>query len=125
MSAIRILIVDDDTIVVESCRRILEAEGMILQMAENVVAAQEILGRNGPFDLMLTDIKMPRQDGFHLIQHAREGYPNMAVLMMTGYLTPETIKKGTTGGADGFIAKPFTPEELIGAVCDTLKNRAG
>lgn len=119
----RILIVDDDAIVLESCRRILEAEGISVRAAENATKAQAVLETEPPFELILTDIKMPGKDGFQLIRLAKERFPEMAVLMMTGYLIPETIRKGTERGADGFIAKPFTPEELIASVHEALSAK--
>jgi len=120
----RILIVDDDAMVIESCRRILEADGVSVRVAENAMEARKILDEGTTFELMLTDIKMPSQDGFQLISNIKQTWPDMAVLMMTGYLTPETIDRGKSGGAHGFIAKPFTPDELITAIHKTLKHKA-
>ena len=111
----KILIVDDDLMVIESCRRILEAEGIHIKTAASVEEGMKILGAE-LFDLMLTDIKMPGEDGFKLIEKAKALKPEMPILMMTGYLTFETIDKGSSVGADNYIAKPFTPEELIAAV---------
>jgi DNA-binding response OmpR family regulator len=68
------------------------------------------------FDLLLTDIRMPGRDGFEMIIQARKIRPNMPILMMTGYMTPETIEQGRKCGADNYIAKPFTPDELMEAV---------
>jgi len=75
-----------------------------------------VMETEAPFDLVLTDIKMPGKDGFQLLCRAREKFSGTAGLMMTGYLIPETIQKGIRMGADGFVAKPFTPEELIESV---------
>ena len=111
----RILIVDDDAIVVHSCRRILEAEGMDIHSAASVEAGLSILA-DGDIDILLTDIKMPGQDGFAMIRRARQRRPGLPILMMTGYLTAETIAAGRRAGADHCIAKPFTPNELIQAV---------
>ena len=118
----KILIVDDDFIVIECCRRILEPEGIKIRKAGNAVQAMEIVAEGENFDLMLTDIKMPGQDGFQLISRIRNTAPAMPILMMTGYLTPETVEKGRSGGAEGFIAKPFTPEELLRAIEDILPD---
>jgi DNA-binding response OmpR family regulator len=111
----RILIVDDDAIVVQSCRRILEAESIEIHSADTVAAGLSVLA-NENVDVLLTDIKMPGQDGFEMIKRARQIRPEMPILMMTGYLTAETIQAGRHAGADNCIAKPFTPEELVRAV---------
>lgn len=116
----RILIVDDDKIVLESCRRILEAEGIAVLTAGNAEKAESVIQGEGPFDVIMTDIKMPGRDGFELIRSIRRAYPEMAVLMMTGYLIPETIRKGTEIGADVLIAKPFTPEELLASIREAV-----
>ena len=114
----RVLIVDDDAIVLQSCRRILEAEGMEIHMARSVEEGEKAL-TNGVFDLMLTDIKMPGQDGFEMIARARHIHPDLPILMMSGYSVPETIEKSIHFGANHYISKPFTPEELLEAVRNT------
>jgi DNA-binding NtrC family response regulator len=119
----RILIVDDDAMVVESCRRILKEEGISIRMAGNTREARELLEKGERFELMLTDIKMPKQDGFQLVSQVKKKWPDMAILMMTGYLTQETIERGSQGGVEGFIAKPFTPEELVNAIWRNLEKR--
>jgi DNA-binding NtrC family response regulator len=112
---VKILIVDDDPIVIQSCCRILEAEGMQIHTANTVEMGEKTLVENN-FDLMLTDIKMPGKDGFEMIQRAKKIRPDMPVLMMTGYLTPETVEHSRVFGVNNSIAKPFTPEELVAAV---------
>lgn len=119
----KILIVDDDEIVVRSCRRILNAEEVQTQVAASVDIGLKLLLEHrdiDPFDLILTDIKMPGRDGFEMIRRAREIEPDIPILMMTGYLTPETMEKGHLDGVDYSIAKPFTPDELIEAVHKTI-----
>lgn len=116
----KVLIVDDDSIVVESCRRILSAEGITTHVAGTVEDAKAILDIE-TFDAMITDIKMPQQDGFQLIAWAKRHRPDIVVLMMTGYLTQDTQSQGLRSGADAFIAKPFTPDELLGKLYESLK----
>ncbi len=111
----KILIVDDDPIVIQSCCRILEADGIKTHTVSTVEMGEKILVEN-TYDLMLTDIKMPGKDGFEMIQRAKEIRPDMPVLIMTGYLTSETVEKSRCFGVNNYIAKPFTPEELLAAV---------
>jgi DNA-binding NtrC family response regulator len=111
----KILIVDDDLIVVKSCCRILESEGMEIRTANTVEMGEKILAED-IFDLLLTDIKMPGRDGFEMIQCAKTLRPDMPVLMMTGYLTSDIIDQSRGFGVDNYIAKPFTPTELLEAV---------
>ncbi len=124
----KILIVDDDAIVVQSCVRILEMEGMETHVASTVEMGEKLLSREGPsasFDLILTDVKMPGQDGFEMIRRARKIQPDIPIIMMTGYLTTKTMEKGRRYGADNYIAKPFTPDELVDAVRETTIRPKG
>jgi DNA-binding NtrC family response regulator len=119
---LNILVVDDDPVVRSSCRRILEAEGHSVTIASG---AQEALAAlQGAFcHLLLVDVIMPEYDGLYLIGHARARQPDLPILVMSGYPTPETIASGHRMGATHFIAKPFTPEELVAAVRRALAGR--
>jgi DNA-binding NtrC family response regulator len=111
----RILIVDDDRVVLASCKRILESEGYQVSLTSSVKEALEMLEEK-KFDLILVDVIVPDYDGIYLIGNVRETLPNLPILVMSGYPTPETISSGMRMGATHFIAKPFTPDELIKAV---------
>ncbi len=110
-----ILVVDDDRVVLSSCRRILEAEGYTTTTTPNVKAALKAL-EGEKFDLLLADVIMPEYDGIYLIGKVKQNWPDLPILVMSGYPTPETISSGMRMGATHFIAKPFTPDELIEAV---------
>ena len=115
----KILIVDDDRVVLASCRRILESEGYEVSLTSGVKEALELLEEK-KFDLLLVDVIMPEYDGMYLIGNVRENLPHLPILVMSGYPTPETISSGMRMGATHFIAKPFTPDELITAVGKAL-----
>ena len=114
-----ILIVDDDRVVLSSCRRVLEAEGYDTSLTSSVKEALQILEEKN-FDLLLVDVIMPEYDGIYLIGNVREKLPRLPILVMSGYPTPETISSGLQMGATHFIAKPFTPDELVKAVGKAL-----
>ena len=88
----KILLLDDDPMVVQSCRRILEEEGVDIRTASSVACASVILTEE-TFDLMITDINMPERNGFAIIAEAKATRPEMPILAMTGYLTAETAEK--------------------------------
>ncbi len=124
----KILIVDDDAIVIQSCVRILEMEGIETQVANTVEEGEKLLSAaeaSCPFALILTDVKIPGHDGFEMIRRARNIRPDIPVLMMTGYLTNKTMDKGRRYGADNYIAKPFTPDELVDAINKTTVRHKG
>ena len=118
-----ILIVDDDRIVLDSCKRILEAEGYATALTSSAKEALQALEKKN-FDLLLVDVIMPEYDGMYLIGNVRENLPHLPILVMSGYPTPGTISSGLRMGATHFIAKPFTPDELAKAVCKALTEGA-
>jgi DNA-binding NtrC family response regulator len=115
MGKSKILVVDDDQIVLDSCRRILAAEDFQVSLAHSVDEALEVLKR-GDFGLVLIDVKMPEYDGIDLLRKIREQWPGLPSILMSGYPTRETIADGFQGGAAKFIAKPFTPDELLAMI---------
>ena len=115
----KILIVDDDQVVLSSCKRILESEGYAVSLTSSVKEALQMLEEK-KFDILLVDVIMPEYDGMYLIGNVKTNLPDMPILVMSGYPTPETISSGLRMGATHFIAKPFTPDELIRAVHKAL-----
>jgi DNA-binding NtrC family response regulator len=116
-----ILVVDDDAIVIKSCRRILEAEGYEVFAAPGADQALEML-KTSDYDLLLIDVKMPKRDGMYLMREIKKNWPEIPTIIMTGYPTSETIAEVLKLGATLFIPKPFRPDELIKSVRQALKN---
>ena len=119
--AVRVLVVDDDRVVLDSCRRVLETEDMEVTL---VASAREALERTriSDYDLLIVDVKMPDHDGVWLIKEMKRAGQETAILVMSGYPTPETIADAATVGANSFIAKPFTPDELLESVRGILQK---
>lgn len=112
----RVLVVDDEPIVLQSCRLVLEAEGWEVVSAASVAEALSRLESITP-DLLLIDVKMPVHDGMYLMRQVKEMKPDIPIIVMSGYPTRETISKAEDLGAATFLPKPFTPDELA----DTLR----
>ena len=108
----KIIVVDDDSIVLDSCRRVLKDEGFDVYLVSSVDRALEAM-KDEDFDLLLVDIKMPGRDGFSLMGEVKRKWPEIPVIVMSGYTTTETIDTAAHMGAANFIAKPFTPDELL------------
>ncbi|MGA2467452.1 MAG: response regulator [Thermodesulfobacteriota bacterium] len=117
----KILVVDDDAIVIKSCRRILEAEGFEVSSVPGADQALEAI-RTSDFDLLLIDVKMPKRDGMYLMREIKKNWPEIPTIVMSGYPTPETIAEMLRLGATLFIPKPFRPDELIKSIRQVLKN---
>jgi DNA-binding NtrC family response regulator len=116
-----ILVVDDDAIVIKSCRRILEAEGFEVSTVPGADKALEAI-KNSDFDILLIDVKMPERDGMYLMREIKKNWPEIPTIVMSGYPTPETIAEVLKLGATLFIPKPFRPDELIKSVRQVLKR---
>ena len=115
----KILIVDDEPIVLDSCKRILEVEGHAVTVVRSADAALKAISAER-FALVLMDIKMPSRDGLSLLREVKEKWPDIPVIIMSGYATPETMIQVSETEASCFIAKPFTPDELTEAVARVI-----
>ncbi len=118
-----ILVVDDVSDTVELIRRNLELAHYAVMTASSVAEARNILERY-PFDLVITDYHMPFASGIELIRLVRESYPGTALIMITGYASVEGAVEAIKAGAEEYLAKPFTDEELLTVVERTLAKRA-
>lgn len=112
---VKILIVDDAGPVVILCVNILQSLGYAVKGANRGETALELV-RNEPFDLMLVDYRMPGMDGFQVYEAARAIRPELAFLLVTAHGTPEVTRKALDLGFRGVLLKPFTSDELRGAV---------
>lgn len=108
----RILVVDDEPIVVKSCERILSPEGYSLDTALNGKEAIAKLSQNG-YDLVITDIKMPDMDGLELLRWIKNSKPDTGVVIITGYPSQESIKEALELRILDYLPKPFSPALLI------------
>lgn len=118
----RVLVVDDDPLVRESCRRILSEEHEVLT-SDSAAAALGVIAAGG-VHLVLADLMMPARDGFSLIAEVIERWPSLRVLAMTGYSTASIRERCVALGAAGFVPKPFAPDELLTAVRESLAGCA-
>jgi len=111
----RILVVDDDVIVIKSCRRILEAEGFEVTTVPSADEALEKI-KIYDFDLLVMDVKMPKHDGIFLMREIKKNWPDIPIILMSGYPTPEIIADVFRLGAVQFIPKPFKPDEFMKSI---------
>jgi DNA-binding NtrC family response regulator len=119
----RILVVDDEMIVCESCKRILEEEGYEVEAA---LSGMEAFGKmkENPFDIVITDLKMPGIDGMGVLRTFRKEYPEVIIIMITGFSTVETAVEAMKLGAFDYIPKPFTPDEVSIVVKKAIEKKS-
>jgi DNA-binding NtrC family response regulator len=117
-----ILVIDDEDIVRTSCSRTLAPAGFDVRLARNGVEGLKVLEQE-KLDLVLTDLKMPDMDGIEVLRKIKEGWPEVEVIIITGYQTVDTAVKAIKLGAFDYIEKPFTPDALITAVSKALDHK--
>ncbi len=106
-----IIIVDDDEVLLSMLRDYFLNEGYRCETAGNAEAALKLIGK-APFDIMLTDVSLPGMKGFELTERAKKVRPDMAVIIMTGFIDDFSYDSAIEAGASDFIKKPFTFKEL-------------
>jgi DNA-binding NtrC family response regulator len=117
----KILVVDDEDIVLDSCQRVLKEDGFDTYLVPSAGKALEAM-EHEDFAILLIDVKMPEHNGIYLMREVKEKWPNIPIIIMSGYYTIETIEETVETGADAFIAKPFTPDELLETVWQVIKK---
>ena len=106
-----ILIVDDDKIILESLGEFLRLEGYEVVTADGFSAALAALQKQA-FNLAITDVNMPESDGFELLGLLRQQYPEMVVIVITGYGTIESAVEAIKLGAYDYLTKPIIDDEI-------------
>lgn len=127
LNGLRILVVDDDQGISRTLQEMLETDGCIVEVAEDGKRALEKLAA-ATFDLVLSDVVMPRMDGYELYHEVQKKYPAMPVLMMTAfhYDKDHIIKRSRMEGLEGVIfKKPVDPERLRRTIVDSVGKSVG
>jgi len=111
----KILVIDDEKVVLDSCKKILTAAGYDVVTQEDPREGLKLV-ETIHFDAVLSDWNMPGFDGMDVVTAIGEKSPDTAVVMITGYPTVERATEAMQRGALNFLVKPFKPEELVDAV---------
>jgi len=119
----KILIAEDDDAIRGLIVRALGEDGHDLTATADGAAALDTLQHNGEFDLLLTDVRMPVMDGIALALAAGRDHPDMAIMLMTGYADQRERAHGLDALVHDVIAKPFSVEQIKGAVREALVER--
>lgn len=117
----KVLVVDDEMSVCKSVRRILEREDLSVDEALSGKEALALLEKN-EYGVVVTDMMMPGISGLDLIRMVKERWPEISIIMITGYATIKTAVQAIKLGAFDYIPKPFTPEELSGVTVRAMER---
>jgi len=124
MQAQRILVVDDESSIREIIRKRLLQDGHDVRTAADGVDALEAF-RKSRFDVVMTDLKMPRMGGVELVERVKETAPGTITIVLTGHATPASAAKLLQQGCDSYLQKPLPGLDLVSHAvsrCLDLRN---
>ncbi|MDH3216726.1 MAG: response regulator [Candidatus Krumholzibacteria bacterium] len=118
----RILVIDDDPVIIKSCSRVLARVGA---QVEGITSGREglRLAKHNPFDAILLDLKLPDMTGMEVLRQVKRTMPEIVVIIITGYPLVATAVKAMKLGAVDYVPKPFAPEDLTDKVKRALLQR--
>jgi DNA-binding response OmpR family regulator len=118
----RILVIDDDATVRRSLEVALKKNGYDVNVAET---GKEAIKKSKAklYNLALVDLRLPDMDGIELLTSMREAAPKMVKIIITGYPSQENAIEAVNRGADGYMVKPYTMEELLLKIKEQLQKQ--
>jgi len=119
---VKILIVDDESVVRQAFVRILSSERCVVDTASNGADALRKMHAQ-PYDVVLLDLKMPGMDGLTVLRTIKQLWPESEVIVVTGYAAVDTAKESVALGAFDYVAKPVGPEEVINVTNEALIHK--
>ncbi|MBN2061215.1 MAG: formate/nitrite transporter family protein [Deltaproteobacteria bacterium] len=118
----KMLVIDDEELVLESCRKIFKSEGF--EVVTTTIPQEGLkLASDSKFDIILCDWKMPGFDGMDVVKELEQRTPESAVVMISGFPSVGRATEAMKLGAMDYVAKPFTPEEISGTVKRAMQNK--
>lgn len=123
MNPAKILVVDDEKVVCTGCEKILGEAGYQVKTTLSAKKALDIL-KEEPFEIVITDLKMPEMSGMELIKTIRKEYPDITVIVITGYFTVDTAVEAMKLGAFDYLSKPFTSDQVVLTTKKAVERRA-
>jgi NADH:ubiquinone oxidoreductase subunit E/CheY-like chemotaxis protein len=111
----KILVVDDERIVLKSCVVILHQKGFDVESADSAREGMRMMQENS-YNLVVTDLKMPEIDGIEFIRWIKNNKYKTGIVVITGYPSQETMKEAFELGIIDYVPKPFTPKLLIDVI---------
>ncbi|KLO23644.1 hypothetical protein X275_02115 [Marinitoga sp. 1197] len=117
----RILVVDDDKVIRDVLKKVLESAKYEIDLADGGKKAIELI-KNTEYDVVLLDIIMEDMDGIEVLRKAKKISPLTTVIMMTAYSSPDYVLHALTLGATDFIEKPFEPDHMINLVKENVER---
>lgn len=121
MSKGHVLVVDDEVAITDLITEVLSIAGyQVTTSPDGLEALNQI--RRSKFDLILLDVNIPKVDGFAVLEKIREGAPTQPIIMISARIDKDDVTRGLRLGADDYVRKPFSVEELVLRIENLLKR---
>lgn len=121
MPAKKILIIDDEMPIRESLKLILDEQYPLI-MTDDGFQGLDCLAHDKNIGLVLLDIKMPQVNGLNVLDEIKAKFPDLPVVMVTGYKSMEAVGEASRLGAKGYILKPFRSDEILEIVVKAIQK---
>jgi len=118
----KVLVIDDEKVALSACRAVLERHGFHVDTEQDPARGRARALGGSSYDLVLLDVRMPNLNGIEILSALRDRRSDLKVILITGYSTVTEAVKAVKLGAFDYLAKPFTPQELMERVKAALKN---
>ncbi|MGE5255235.1 MAG: formate/nitrite family transporter [Hyphomicrobiales bacterium] len=118
----RMLIIDDEVIVLDSCRRVFSEQGFEVSVTSSPSEGLQ-LAKNSRFDVILCDWQMPGFDGLDVVEELDRTSPESTVVMISGYPSVGRATEALKRGAMDYVSKPFTPDEILETVRRAMSRK--
>jgi DNA-binding NtrC family response regulator len=123
MELLRVLVIDDESFICDACELVLSEQGHTVTLRNNGKAGLDAI-REGTYDILLLDMKLPDIDGMDILKIVQEEKPGLCTIVMTGYSSISNAVQAMRQGADNYLAKPFTEDELVQAIEESYASRS-
>ena len=122
MKPVSVLVIDDEQVICDACQLVLSEQGHAVTLT-NTGADGLAAIRQGTYDVVLLDMKLPDMDGMEILKAVQEEKRRLCIIVMTGYSSISNAVQAIKKGASDYLAKPFTDDELLETIGKACENK--
>lgn len=122
MKPISVLVIDDEQVICDACQLVLSEEGHTVTLTNTGKDGLAAI-RQGTYDVVLLDMKLPDMDGMEILKAVQEEKRRLCIIVMTGYSSISNAVQAIKKGASDYLAKPFTDDELLETIGKACENK--
>jgi DNA-binding NtrC family response regulator len=122
MKPVSVLVIDDEQVICDACQLVLSEEGHTVTLTNTGKDGLSAI-RQGTYDVVLLDMKLPDMDGMEILKAVQEEKRRLCIIVMTGYSSISNAVQAIKKGASDYLAKPFTDDELLETIGKACENK--